>query len=80
MNDDIVQRMNEAIRAEVYRRFALVERACEAAIQGGTCGVWVSVEVGLFGGIIDAWPDERVPYGQKWIVPVGVTPSNEHTP
>jgi hypothetical protein len=63
---------------KVDRRFALVEKACEAAIQGGTCGVWVSVTAGPpgrgGGGIIDAWPDERVPYGQRWEVPVGVEP------
>lgn len=42
--------------AHVARRRAVrVETACEAALQGGTCGVIVD------GG--HAWPDARVPYG-----------------
>ena len=49
--------------AELARRrsaavFATIERACEAAIQGGICGVMIDGD--------RAWVDPRVPYGQKW--------------
>lgn len=45
---------------------ALVEAACEKALQGGRCGVLV-----VYNGcrLVSAEPDERVPYGHIYQMP-----------
>lgn len=43
------------VTAVVRARDARIEAACEAALQGGTCGVIIEGD--------RAWPDSRVPYG-----------------
>jgi hypothetical protein len=49
------------IRRLAFARAQLLEQACEAALQEGSCGV---LEVlSLDGNYYAAGPDERVPYG-----------------
>jgi hypothetical protein len=53
--------LHEAIEAELYRQAALVETACEAALQTGDHGVLV---IKSWGGVVKADPHPLVPYGE----------------
>lgn len=52
--------IDHAVAVEMVRRARLLERACELALQSGTCGVLVR----LTGWLCRAAPDPSVPYGE----------------
>lgn len=58
----ITKAMNAHVAAIIRAEREQLEQACEAAIQGGVCGVLVD-ETG------HAAPSIAVPYGQRWELP-----------
>lgn len=62
---DAYREQIDAFMADVWKqRAAVIEEACERALQGGEHGVLVETEVGLEGWSVTAIVHPGVPYGQ----------------
>lgn len=61
MTDEWHSVIDAVIRERSKAAAEQIERACEAAIQGGQYGVWV--QWGKDGELIKAEPNPMVPYG-----------------
>ena len=62
-------RLNELALAHSRKRLALVEEACEKALQGGACGVLTYVDSE---GVEHIGPHPSVPYGMIHNYPHGL--------
>lgn len=61
---DFADAVTDWLEASMKARAAVIEQACEAAIQDGRYGVLVETEMDWGGYSVVARPDPSVPYGQ----------------